>query len=127
MATRIKSRVYTGTNAPTDTVATSSTNSYYSQAVSLVGKEAFSIQVSWTNGSAMVGTFYLQVSNDPRVFEDPTNAVWFTTDEVFPANPNSNSSTTAETFSGNGYGAARLMYTNASGTGTLGPVWIHAN
>lgn len=126
MVRHAKMFVYTGTNTPTETVAVDSTNSYYSQPISVMGCDSFSIQVKWTEGSSIAGTLYLQVSNDPRVHTDPTNANWVTTDEVFPANPAGSTATTAETFSGNGYAYARLMYTNSSGSGTLGPVWANA-
>lgn len=123
-------KVYTGTYTTAtkaETVATSSTNSYYTEPVAVGGCQSFAFQVEWTNNSAMVGVFYIDVSNDPRVHEKPDSAVWTTTAEVMPANPASNSSNTAQTFSNSGYAYVRLKYTNTSGTGTFGKVWVNAN
>ena len=127
MVRHAKLKLYTGTDAPTETVSASSTTSYYSEPMAVMGCESFSIQVKWTNGANALGVFYVQVSNDERVLSAPTSAVWVTTAEVFPANPANDSSSTAETYSGNGYAFARLMFTNTSGTVTIGPVYGNAH
>lgn len=120
-----KMGVYTGSNDPTTTVATSSTNTYYSEIIAIGGCQSFSFQVEWANVSAMTGTLYVDVSNDPDALNNPTAASWVTTAVVFPANPAGSTSATAETYSNSGYAFARVKYVNSSGTGTLGPV--HAN
>lgn len=93
-----------------------------STGIDLISAYAFSIQVTWSGGSATVGTFKLQASNDPgdngsgQGVSQPTHWTDVTSSsQAISGTPGSIMYDVTEC----AYRWVRLSYTNTSGTGTI--------
>lgn len=99
-----------------NSVAVSSTNTYYSKMWSGGDSVSYSLQVVWTG--TPTGTFTLQVSNKPNPVES-TDADWVTSTEVAVVNPAGSASQFLVSTTASPHMKKRLKYVNASGSGTI--------
>lgn len=98
-------------------VAVTSTNTYYSDPVTIDGETA-SVHLVWTQTVAtLTGTFTLWYSNKPNA--DLANDTDWVQDTTFPAPSVSGTGKAFINISAVGASKVRLKYVNATGSGTL--------